>query len=270
MLNSYDENLTLVNSFQAHTNGINRIRQSPFNAKYVATASSDDTVIIWDSNNNWLLVRNYTGHTNDVSGIEYINEDMVATGAYTIHIWYISTGITSRIIITCGYVYTLQLMCNGIHLAAGLTTNNIEIYNINTGSLVTILRGHIGIVSNLALISYDLLASTSDDHTVRIWDLITNTIKFNLSGHTDIVRGLKLVSSDILATGSIDKTVRLWNLTNGSLIRTLMHSERMSFSVVMLNSEILVSGLADSSINLWNVNTGVLQKKSPLVYALEF
>jgi len=261
MLIVYDENLTLVNSFQAHSNNINRIKQSTFNANYVATASVDNTVIIWDSNNNWNLIRNYRGHPNDVYGIEFINEDIIATGSSTIHIWYISTGIRNRTIITGGYDYSLQLMCNGIHLAAGLTSNNIEIYNIITGSLVTILQGHTGIVLNLALISSDLLASAGDDCTVRIWDLTTNTSKFNLSGHTNGARGLKLASSDILASGSIDKTVKLWNLTNGSLIRTLKHSDKISWSVDMLNSEILVSGLADSSINLWNVNTGVLQKK---------
>jgi WD40 repeat protein len=260
MLNAFDENLTLVNSFQGHSSYINRIKQSPFNPNYVATASFDNTVIIWDSNNNWTLIRNYTGHVGSVYGIEFINEDMVATGSNTIHIWYISTGITSRIISAGQYVFTLQMMCNGIHLAAGVASKDIEIYNIITGSLVTILQGHTGYVSNLALISSDLLASAGDDWTVRIWDLTTNTSKFNLSGHTNGVRGLKLVSSDILASGSIDKTVKLWNLTNGSLIRTLLHSNLISWSVDMLNSGILVSG-SYNSINLWNVNTGVLQKK---------
>ena len=50
----YDANKNLAKSFQAHTSGINRIKQSPFNKSYVATCSYDKTVKIW--NNNWNLI----------------------------------------------------------------------------------------------------------------------------------------------------------------------------------------------------------------------
>jgi WD40 repeat protein len=186
---------------------------------------------------------------------------MIASGAYTIHIWYISTGITNRIINTGGYAFALQMMCNGFQLAVGLSNTNIEIYNINTSSLELILQGHKGVILNLAMISFDLLASASEDRTVIIWDSTKNTNKFTLIGHADWVRGLKLVSSEILATGSVDNTVKLWSLQNGSLIRTLMHSDKISWSVDMLNSQIFVSGSADSTLNLWDVNTGLLDKK---------
>ena len=42
-----------IRSFQAHTNAILRIKQSPFNSKYVATSSYDGTVKIWNANTNW-------------------------------------------------------------------------------------------------------------------------------------------------------------------------------------------------------------------------
>ena len=82
-------------------------------------------------------------------------------------------------------------------MGAGLA--NINIYNLNSGSLEATLSGHTSGVNDLVLISSDLLASSSNDLTVKIWNLTTNTMKFNLIGHNLSVHGLKLVTNDILS-----------------------------------------------------------------------
>jgi WD40 repeat protein len=82
------------------------------------------------------------------------------------------------------------LFFNQIHLAADLNSN-INIYNINDGSLVSTLKRHSDRVNDLIQISDDLLASSSDYETVRIWNLTTNTCKFILEGHFDRVNGFK-------------------------------------------------------------------------------
>ena len=151
----YNENLNLMNSFQAHTESINRIKQSPFNGGiYVATASRDNTTKIWDIS-NWSLIQTYTNHKRDVFGLEFINEDTIATAGFDdkIQIWFICTGITNRTINTNTDVYALQLLSNGFYLAAGLGNTFIKIYNINTGILVQTLTGHSEEVYDLILLS---------------------------------------------------------------------------------------------------------------------
>jgi WD40 repeat protein len=262
----YNESLSLLKSFQGHNGYINSIKQSPFNKDYVGTASADCTAKVWNaaSSLNWILVFNFTGHSNNtVNDLEFINEDTIATGAndFTIKIWSINTGIINRTIGTVGWVFSLQLMSNGFYLAAGLSSGKINIYNINDGNSIVTLVGHPGVVMNLELITTDLLASsgTTGDNTVRIWDLATNTLKYNLTGHNESVRGLKLVSSDILASGSIDRTIKLWNIRDGSLIRTLTgHTGSISWSVDLIKSQILVSGGWESAMKLWNICTGEL------------
>jgi WD40 repeat protein len=260
----YHQNLSVKSdSIAAHTNCVNRIKQSPFNINYntngyVATASSDFTVNIWNSWNNWNLIRNYTGHTGGVYGLEWINEDTIASGDASgiINLWSISTGLTNKSIITNAYgVLALQLMCNSNYLAAGLANKNVQIYNLNNGSLIATLTGHTDKIYDLALLSSDLLASSSDDHTVRIWNLTTNTLKFNLAEHSNIVRSLKLVSTDILASGSNDLSVKLLNITSGSLIRTTNYTNSISFLVDLLDSQTLVCGTG-GVIDLSNLTTG--------------
>ncbi len=264
LIQVYNENFELINSFQAHTNQIRRIKQSPFNSNYVATCSWDKTVKIWDIsscwNANWSLIQTYTNHTDFVLGLEWINQDTIASGSDddTIQIWSIKM-VQPKLTISSGdFVYSLKLLSNGFHLACGLYNGNINIYDINNGNLISSLRGHTTFINDLVQISDDLLASSSRDETVRIWNLTTNATKFNLTGHTSPVYGLKLISSDLMASGSWDSTIKLWNITNGQLIRNLMgHGSYIYWSIDKLrDSQALVSGSLDQTIKIWNLTTG--------------
>jgi WD40 repeat protein len=194
--------------------------------------------------------------------LEWIDIDTLATSGYsdgTIKLWSPTTGQTKRTIQTNanGFVYSFKLLNTNIHLAAGLATGDINIYNINDGSLVSSLKAHTYYVEDLVQISADLLASSSSDQTVRIWNLTTNTCKFILTGHIHRVFGLKQITSSILASGSHDATIKLWDITSGQLIRTLTgHTDGIWYSVDLLNSQTLVSGSWDGTIKLWNWSTG--------------
>jgi WD40 repeat protein len=239
-----------------------RIKQSPFNTNtnYAATCSDDATVKIWNvsSSFNWTLITTYSQHSSYVYGLEWLDNDTLASGSFdkTIKLWSPTTGQTKLTIQTNQEVSSLKLLNANIHLAACAGVD-INIYNINDGNLVSSLKGQTSIVFDLVQISADLLASSSDDRTVRIWNLTTNTCKFILTGHNSLVYGLKQITSNILASGSLDSTIKLWNITSGQLIRTLTgHTSGILWSVDLLNPQTLVSGSTDQTIKLWNWSTG--------------
>ncbi len=167
----FKDNFEVKSSFQAHGNYINRIKQSPYNSNYVATASWDSTVKIWLTFNETLsLFRTYTGHTLGVFGLEYIDSDTVASGTENgiIHIWSISSGFANVTINTGEWVVSLQMLNDGVRLVAGMQPS-INIYDVNTGSLIATLQGHTSWVEDLALLygenNNNLLASSSADST---------------------------------------------------------------------------------------------------------
>jgi WD40 repeat protein len=256
----YNQN-SLVNSFQAHSSGINRIKQSPFNTNtnYVATSSEDKTVKIWNvsSSFDWTLITTYSQHSSSIDALEWLDNDTLASGSYEINIWSPTTGQTKRTIQTNQWVSSLKMLNTNIHLAAGLGNGDINIYNINDGNLVSSLKGQTSDVNDIVQLSDELLSSSSSDGTVRIWNLTTNTSKFTLTGHTGVVYGLKQITPSILASGSSDNTIKLWDITTGQLIRTLTrHTSYIQWSVDLLNSQTLVSGSFDETIKLWNWSTG--------------
>jgi COMPASS component SWD3 len=131
----YNQN-SLVNSFRAHSGGINRIKQSPFNTNYVATCSEDKTVKIWNvsSSFDWTLITTNSQHTSDVVALEWLDNDTLASGSYDIKLWSPTTGQTKRTIQTNQYVCSLTMLNTNIYLTAGLQYGDINIFNINDGN----------------------------------------------------------------------------------------------------------------------------------------
>ena len=78
-------------------------------------------------------------------------------------------------------------------MACGLAnTNGINVYNLNTGHLISTLYGHTSFVFDLIQLGdVNLMASSSGDWTIRIWNMTTNRTKFILNGHIDRVFALK-------------------------------------------------------------------------------
>jgi WD40 repeat protein len=234
----------------------------------VATASGDKLVKVWNVslsfNTSWDLIREYTNHTAGVFGLEWISADTIASGGFdkTVKIWSKCTGKNIITMPIGQNIWCIQLLSNGLYLAAGLQNGIINIYNKNTGSLFTTLTGHTSVVNDFALISTNLLASSSNDMSVKIWSLTTYTSKWSLTGHTLPVRGLKLVSTVILASGSDDSTIKLWNISSGSFIRNLLgHTGNIQASVDLLSDgQTFVSGSLDQKIKLWNVTNGQILK----------
>ena len=215
MLRVYNDeqefNLIVVASFQAHSKGITRIKQSPFNNNFIVTCSKDNTVKVWNQT-NWTLIQSYTAHANQVFGIEFVNINTIATGSWDtkIYIWSMLTGFTQNTINVGVGVDSLKMLSNGYYLACGLSNGNIHIYNIYDG-LVSILKGHTSYVNDLILLNNSLLASSSDDYTAKLWNTTTNTVRNTLSDHFWYVYGLIELSPSILATASRDSMIRVYN-----------------------------------------------------------
>ena len=250
---------SIISSFEAHANIINRIKQSPFNNQYVATCSDDKTVKIWDSSDGTLL-QGYTNHANHVNDMEWIYEDRLASCSddNTIQLWSANTSQQIQTINVGLNVISLKLIKNKNYLAAGMVNGNISVYSLNYGlSFAFSLTGHTARVNDLILINESLLASSSDDKSIRIWDLTLNKEKFILNGHSSSVFGLKLVSSFILASGSADTHIKLWNTTSGTLLNALAdHTSGILWSLDSYQN-LLVSGSRDQTIKITDWTTGV-------------
>ncbi len=108
----------------------------------------------------------------------------------------------------------LLFSSDGNTLACG-EGQNVKLWDITTGELLTTFRGHIGIVDNLAFSPDDgMLASASEDGTVLYWKVNTeDQLQPNIAEHTDEVVTIRFMKgSSTLASVANSGIIALWDL----------------------------------------------------------
>ncbi|MDQ3011577.1 MAG: caspase family protein [Acidobacteriota bacterium] len=206
--------------------------------RYVASASSDSTIRIWDAatGNELRVLR---GHT--------------------------------------GGVRTVAFNFDGQLLASGGADGKVKLWEVASGRELASLSGHKGRV-NIVAFNRDskLLASGGVDNSIKLWDVTAQRETSTLTGHTGWVTALGFnADGKTLASGSADKTVKLWDTATGQTTQTFAADREAVTSLAFhLNGALLASGSADALVRLWQLPQGgssqISDLKSGRVIALSF
>ena len=168
---------------------------------------------------------------------------------------------------------------DGRTLASGSQDNTIKLWDVETGSVLRTLSGHVRFVWSVAF-SPDgrTLASGSDDKTIKLWDVATGRELRALSGHGESVSSV-VFSPDgrTLASGCTDGSIKLWDEATGRELRTLGLPSigAVVWSIAFSpDGRTLVSGGGDNTLKLWDATTGkelrTLSKRGDETPLLEF
>jgi WD40 repeat protein len=245
-----------------HTKRIYQLKYLPYKNGYVASASHDNTVNVWDTP-TWTSIRRYKNHTSAVYSLDQIDNDTMVSGSLdkTIQIWKINTGETLKIININASVYVVRVFSieyKQIVCGKGGTSNNLEIYNFYTGVLIRTLIGHSDGVYAIEILNEQFMASGSSDSRLIIWDLSSYTIKYTLTGHTNLVRCIKRLSFNLIASGDLIGTIIVWNwLTGEHLFKLIGHTAALNLnSLDLYDDQTLISGSFDRTVKFWNITNG--------------
>ncbi|MEO6888906.1 MAG: WD40 repeat domain-containing protein, partial [Ktedonobacteraceae bacterium] len=174
--------VTALLTYRNHSNSVSALAWSP-DGKYIASASWDKTVQVWDASNGNLLVT-YRGHSD--------------------------------------FVDALAWSYNGKYIASASWDHTVQVWNASTGARLFTYRRHMDFVDALAW-SPDgaYIASASWDKTVQVWSASKGTPLFSYQGHSDIVNVLAWSpDGKHIASGSRDKTVQVWDAHTGAHLST--------------------------------------------------
>ncbi len=259
----YDNGAFTLISPNFHTDAVRHLKYLPFKNGYVASSSNDRAVNVWDTL-TFTSIRKYTNHTSFVMSLDQIDNDTMVSGSLddTIHIWRISTGETVKIInvgADVNVVRVFSIEYKKIVCGTFGTSNNLQIYNYQTGYLIQTLIGHTSSVWSIEMLSEQFMASGSNDKRVIIWDLSSYSIKYTLTGHNSAVYCIKRLSSNLIASGDGSGKIIVWNwFTGGRMFNLTDHPNAIFNSLDLYDDQTLISGSNDRTVKFWNITNGSL------------
>jgi WD40 repeat protein len=160
---------------------------------------------------------------------------------------------------TLGNILSATFSPDGKILATCDTDCQIRLWEVATGKLLVICKGHHNWVRSIAF-SPDgkLLVSGSSDRTVKFWQVKDGTCIKTCWGHDNEVFSVVCSpNNQTVVSASGDNFLRIWDVRTGEWIRTCIGHEGWVRSLAFSpDGKLLASGSDDQTIRIWEATTG--------------
>lgn len=239
---------------KGHTNTVNSAEFSP-DGKHIVSASSDNTIRIWDAETEQLLQT--LGHESECFFATYSPDGsrIVSTSWGNIRIMDAKSGQCLQTIkAQLSYRNSATFSPDGKLLVSTSRDSTIRVWDATNGQCLQTLKGHSSEV-NSATFSPDnkCIVSASNDKTLRIWDTNTGQCLHIIEVLCDVHSAT--FSPDGNHIISADHGIHVWDVKTGSCVQTIGGNNNYYAAYYSLDGKYIVSA-NDYSIIIWNANTG--------------
>ncbi|MBD0266843.1 MAG: serine/threonine protein kinase [Cyanobacteria bacterium Co-bin8] len=247
---------------------VNGLAVSP-NGRAIATASSDQSVRLWDLSDG-SLIRTFAkrlgflgaGHQDAVTGVSFSPDGYTLYSASqdgVLKAWDLATYQIQWQQQFPGWgTAALVLAPDGTTLITAGGAGKIQIWDVSSGQLRTTLSHHQDWVSSLAL-SADgqRLVSGSWDKTLRLWHVPTGRLLQTLSTAAARVTAVAWdVGGEKFYSGDSQGMVQTWQPQQSSQGRLLsQQADAITILAPSNDGRWLATGSADGTLNVWNIQT---------------
>ncbi len=165
--------------------------------------------------------------------------------------------------------YRYSIRPDGAVVARAGPDHTVELWDVSTGRVRAVLRGHEGDITNIQY-SPDgtRLASGSMDHTVRVWDSATGAQLHVLRGqaHPIWTMGFSPDGRFLGAPDGPGRTVHVWDVAAGTLVSVLRGHDRLASKAVFSpdgRRVVTVEDFPANTVRLFDTATGKLVAALP-------
>ncbi len=242
---------------------------SPDGRRVASVGGYDQTVRLWDVEQQVALGAPLKGHTSVVNSVSFSPDGRrVASGSrdQTVRLWDVEQQVALGAPLAghTGEVSSVSFSSNGRRVASGSRDQTVRLWDVEQQvALGAPLVGHTGDVVSVSF-SPDghHVASGSEDKTVRLWDVEKQVaLSAPLAGHTSYVTSVSFSPDGRrVASGSADKTVRLWDVEQQVALGAPLvghTSDVVSVSFSPDGRRLVSAGGGDLTVRLWDVEQQV-------------
>jgi WD40 repeat protein/serine/threonine protein kinase len=243
------------------------VRQAAWHPKgrYLATASWDNSVRIWDTWMNRCAVL--------LSAAAFTMEEVAwhpdgtrlasACKDGSLRIWEVATREDGRKIHVNGRLNSVCWSPSGRYLATGTNEGVVGIWDSERCALIQTWQAHAPYaIGEHAVVRWrpddvTLASCGGNDNAIVIWDALAGREVKRLEGHTDGVTCIAWNSDGRrIASASHDGTARVWDLESGRQLAVLRGHERDVYGVDWSpGDKRLATGSWDGTVRVWDLNS---------------
>ncbi|CAL1276012.1 unnamed protein product [Larinioides sclopetarius] len=286
----------LFKEYLGHRDGVWEVSCSRHGPSFIATASADHTAKIWDIHNGGCIVQywGHKGSVNSVRF--HPSQDLVvsSSGDQTAHVWSVTSAsgaadnlkyhsseeevelseedhgeegesshnvsILKNAMIELqghiGVVIAADWLAGGEQVITASWDRTANVYDVQTGELVTQLVGHDQELTNTCTHSTQrLVVTSSKDTTFRLWDFRDAIHSVSVfQGHTNPVTSATFASGDKVVSGSDDRTVKVWDLKNMRSPLTTIRLDSPVNRLAVSNQNIIAIPHDNRHVRLFDLN----------------
>ncbi|MDJ0596696.1 MAG: AAA-like domain-containing protein [Pleurocapsa sp. MO_226.B13] len=244
-------NVVEKNTFSGHIDVVNSVSYSR-NGKLIASASSDNTVKIWQKNGK--LRHTLKGHQDSVIDVAFSpTKDLIVSASEdnTVKLWSVTGKLKHTLSGHRGSVHRVVFSPTGDLFASASEDRTVRLWNIK-GGLVNVLTGNQTEVLALAFSPDGQIIATGDrSGTIGLWNR-SGEVLDTFIAHKLPVRGIDFSpDGQRLVTGGDDNQAKIWQL-DGTLVKILQGYEAPVTGVKFSpDGKIIATSSWDKSVKLW-------------------
>jgi WD40 repeat protein/tRNA A-37 threonylcarbamoyl transferase component Bud32 len=242
---------------------VDRVNDAAFSADghWLATASSDKSVRIWDAEAKFSLRVESSPLPSGVQSVAWAHHGPklafgLADGTVSLWDWQRQKGPTFLVQESEEAVESLAFGPDDKVIVGGNADDSMTIWSVDDGRMAARLVCHRDGVRCVAFSpNGTILASSGGDNTIALWDAHTYRKLRTLKGHSGVVRSLAFSpDGKSLVSGSADFRVLIWGLSDALVNDNLIQGHSIpSLSVVPNSTGLLVR--LDEKFLLWDLAT---------------